>query len=327
MQKNFPYRTALATGVALLGILNSGAHAQGFPAKQVRIIVPLVPGGNLDIVARAIAAPMGETFGQQIIVENRPGASSLVGTQFVAKAPADGYTLLAIANTFATVPSLMKNPGYDALKDFTGVSLTCLVPMALVVTRTMPVKTVKDLIALGRAQPGQLAYGTAGAGSTGHIAAELLAVQSGIKLLHIPYKGNAAAIVDVIAGNVQIMFDQVSTAKSYVDSGRLRALGVTSLKRSPLFPDVPTIDESGLKGYEEITFNGLLAPAGTPREVLARLNTEVQRIVRLPELRKRYLERGIELAASASPDEFTAYIKAEFDKKAKLAKAAGIRIE
>ena len=309
------------------GSLATALHAQGYPAKSIRIIVPLVPGGNLDIVARAIAAPMGDAFGQQIIVENRPGASSLVGTQFVAKAPADGYTLLAIANTFATVPSLMKNPGYDALKDFTGVSLTCLVPQVLVVTRTLPVKTVKDLIALGKAKPGELAYGTSGAGSTGHIAAELLAMQSGIKLLHIPYKGNAAAIVDVIAGNVQLMFDQVSTAKSYVESGRLRALGVTSLKRSPLFPDVPTIDESGLKGYEEITFNGLLAPAGTPREVLTRVQTEVARIVRLPELRKRYLERGIELTASASPDEFTAYIKAEFDKKAKLARAAGIRIE
>ncbi len=298
-----------------------------FPAKAVRIVVPLVPGGNLDIVARAIAAPMSETFGQQVIVENRPGASSLVGTQFVAKAPADGYTLLAIANTFATVPSLMKNPGYDALKDFTGVTLTCLVPMVLVVTRTLPARTVKDLIALGKSQPGQLAYASSGAGSTGHIAAELLGVQAGIKMLHIPYKGNAAAIVDVIAGNVQIMFDQVSTAKSYVDSSRLRALGVTSLKRSALFPDVPTINESGLKGYEEITFNGFMAPAGTPRDALARVQSEVSRIVRLPDLRKRYLERGIELTASASPDEFTTYIKAEFDKKAKLARETGIRIE
>ena len=305
----------------------STSSGQAYPSKQIRIVVPLAPGGNLDIVARAVAAQVGEGFGQQVIVENRPGASSLVGTQLVAKAPADGYTLLAIANTFATVPSLMRNPGYDALKDFTGVSLTCLVPQVLVVTRTMPVRSVKDLIALGKARPGQLAYGTSGAGSTGHIAAELLSLQSGIKMLHIPYKGNSAAIIDVIAGNVQLMFDQVSTSKPYVDSGKLRALGVTSLKRSPLFPDVPTIDESGLKGYEEITFNGLIAPAGTPREALTRLHAEVSRVVRLPELRKRYIERGIELTASASPDEFTAYIKAEFDKKARLARDAGIRIE
>src|SRR5262245_46114424 len=271
-----------------------------FPSKPVRLIVPLVPGGNLDIVARAVAAQMNEGLAQQVIVENRPGASSLVGTQFVAKSPADGYTILVIANTFATVPSLMRNPGYDALKDFTGISLTCLVPQVLVVTRTMPARSVKDLIALGKARPGQLAYGTSGAGSTGHIAAELLGMQAGIKMLHIPYKGNAAAIVDVIAGNVQLMFDQVSTSKPYVDSGKLRALGVTSLKRTPLFPEVPTIDESGLKGYEEITFNGLIAPAGTPREVLARLHGEVSRIARLPDLHKRYLERGIELVASAS---------------------------
>ena len=312
---------------AAMSVTAPVARAQGFPAKQVRIVVPLAPGGNLDIVARAVAGQMSEGFGQQVIVENRPGASSLVGTQFVAKAAADGYTLLAIANTFATVPSMMKNPGYDALKDITGVSLTCLVPQVLVVTRTLPARTVKDLIVLGKAQPGQLSYGTSGGGSTGHIAAELLGIQAGIKLLHIPYKGNSAAIVDVIAGNVQMMFDQVSTSKAYVDSGKLRALGVTSLKRSPLFPEVPTIDESGLKGYEEITLNGLIAPAGTPREALRRLHSEVARIVRLPELRKRYIERGIELVASTSPDEFTAAIKTEFDKKARLAREAGIRID
>ena len=318
------------TLAALLSVTLTVAQAQtppAYPSKAIRIIVPLVPGGNLDIVARAVAAQMGEGFGQQIIVENRPGASSLVGTQFVAKAPADGYTLLAIANTFATVPSLMKNPGYDALKDFVGVSLTCLVPQVLVVTPTLPVRTTKDLIALAKSKPGELAFGTSGAGSTGHIAAELLSLQSGIKMLHVPYKGNAATIVDVIAGNVQMMFDQVSTSKAYVDSGRLRALGVTSLKRSPLYPTVPTIDESGLKGYEEITLNGLVAPAGTPRDALVKLNAEVGRVVRQPELRKRYLERGIELVASASPDEFTALIKAEFDKKAKLAREAGIKME
>ena len=313
--------------VSAFATVVAGVHAQPYPNKPIRLIVPLVPGGNLDIVARAIATPLGESLGQQIVVENRPGASSLVGTQFVAKAPADGYTLLTIANTFATVPSLMRNPGYDALKDFVGVSLTCLVPMALVVTPTLPVRTTKELIALARAQPGALAYGTSGAGSTGHIAAELLSQQAGVKMLHVPYKGNAAAIVDVMAGNVQIMFDQVSTSQAFVTSGKLRALGVTSLKRSPLFPNVPTIDESGLKGYEEITFNGFIAPTGTPREVLTRLHSEVSRIVRLPDMRKRYLERGIELTASASPEEFTAYIKAEFDKKAKLARVAGIKLD
>ncbi len=320
-------RAGAAAMIAWAASATPAAHAQAYPVKPIRIIVPVAAGGNLDIVARAIAAPMSETFGQQVIVEARPGASSLVGTQFVAKSPADGYTLLKIANTFATVPSLLKNPGYDALKDFTGVTLTCLVPMVLVVTPTLPVRTVKDLITLAKARPGQIAYGATGAGSTGHIAAELLGMQAGIKMLHVPYKGNSATIIDVIAGNVQLMFDQVSSGKPYIDAGRLRALGVTSLTRSPLFPNVPTIDESGLKGYEEITFNGLMAPAGTPREALTRIQTEVTRITRLPELRKRYLERGIELAASNSPEEFTAYIKTEFDKKAKLARETNIRID
>lgn len=319
-------QVALAAGMSA-AVYVASTHAQTFPGKPIRVIVPVVAGGNLDIVARALAAPMSETFGQQVIVENRPGASSLVGTQFVAKSPADGYTLLKIANTFATVPSLIKNPGYDALKDFTGVTLTCVVPMALLVTPTLPVRNTKELIALAKTQPGQLAYASAGAGSTGHIAAELLGQQAGVKLLNVPYKGNAAAIVDLIAGNVQIMFDQVSSAKPYIDGGRVRALGVTSLTRSPLFPNVPTIDESGLKGFEEITFNGLMAPAGTPREVLTRVQSEVARIVRIPDLRKRYSERGIELLASASPEEFTAYVKAEFDKKAKLAREANIRMD
>jgi tripartite-type tricarboxylate transporter receptor subunit TctC len=309
------------------GLVTQAQAQSSYPTRAIRVIVPLVPGGNLDIVARAVTGTMSEGLGQQIIVENRPGASGLVGTQFVAKSSADGYTLLAIANTFATVPSLVKNPGYDALKDFAGISLTCLVPQVLVVTPTLPALTTRELIALAKARPGQLAYGSSGAGSTGHIAAELLSQQAGIKMLHVPYKGNAATIVDVIAGNVQLMFDQVSTSKAYVDAGRLRAIGVTSLKRSPLYPTVPTIDESGLKGYEDITFNGLLAPAGTPHNALLKLHAEVARVVRLADLHKRFIERGVELVSSPSPEDFNAYIKAEYTKKAKLARDAGITIE
>jgi tripartite-type tricarboxylate transporter receptor subunit TctC len=321
-------KNKVIVGVVLAAAYSTSVFAQSaFPTKAVRLIVPLVPGGNLDIVARAVAAQMNEGLGQQVIVENRPGASSLVGTQFVAKSPADGYTILVIANTFATVPSLIKNPGYDALKDFTGVSLTCLVPQILVVTPTMPVRSVKELIALGKARPGQLAYGTSGAGSTGHIAAELLSLQAGIKMLHVPYKGNAQAVVDVIAGQVALMYDQLSTAAPFITAGKLRGLAVTSLKRSPLLPELPTVDESGVPKFEEVTFNGIVAPAGTPREALARLHSEIARAVKIPEQHKRYLERGIELTASVSPEEFNAYIKAEFDKKAKLAKEAGIRIE
>ena len=307
----------------------SAVHAQpaeGYPTHPVRIIVPLAPGGNVDIVARSLAQQLSDNMGQQIIVENRPGASSLVGTQLAAKSPPDGYTLLAIANTFAMVPSIVSNPGYDPLRDFAAISLTCLVPQVLVVNPALPVKSVKELIALAKARPGQLTYATSGAGGTGHMATELFSRQVGVKMLHVPYKGNAQAIIDVIGGQVMLMFDQVSTSDPYIKSGKLRPLAVSSLKRSPLFPNLPTIDEAGVPGFEDITFNGLVAPAGTPRELLVRVNQEVAKVVSIPALRNRFIERGVELKASASPEEFTAYIKAEVDKKSKLARDAGIRL-
>ena len=187
-----------------------GQSAGAFPTRPLRIVVPLVPGGNLDLVARSVAQQLSENIGQQVVVENRPGASSLVGTQFVAKAPADGYTLLAMANTFATVPSILSNAGYDPVKDFAGVTLTCLVPMVLDANPALPVRSVKELIALARARPAAISYATAGIGSTGHIAAELFNRQAGTTMLHVPYKGNSQAIVDVIGGQVMLMFDQVA---------------------------------------------------------------------------------------------------------------------
>jgi tripartite-type tricarboxylate transporter receptor subunit TctC len=317
----------ILTAAILAILLPAGVLAQPYPAKPVRIIVPLVPGGNLDIVARAVAQRLGEGLGQQVIVENRPGASSLVGTQLVAKSPPDGYTLLAMANTFASVPAVIAKPGYDPVKDFTGVSMTCKVPQVLVVTPTLPAKSVKDLIALAKARPGELSYGSSGNGSTGHFAAELFNQRAGLKLLHVPYKGNAQALVDIMAGQVMLMFDQVSTSAPQVKAGKLRALGVTSRTPSSLFPGVPTIDEAGVKGYEAITFNGLLAPAGTPREALARLQSEVAKVVAVPALRGSFLERGVELTASASPDEFTAYVREQVAVSAKLARNAGIKAQ
>ena len=313
--------------LAAAALFAPAAAAQQYPNRAIRIVVPLAPGGNVDIVARSLAQSLGDSLGQQIVVDNRPGASSLVGTQLVAKSAPDGYTLLAMANTFAVVPSLMANPGYDPLKDFSGVSLTCLVPMVLVVNPALPVRSIKELVQLAKARPGQISYATAGIGATGHIAAELFNRHAGVRMLHVPYKGNSQAIIDVIAGQVAMMYDQVSTSVPYVNSGKLRGLAVTSLKRSSLLPDLPTIDESGVPGFEEVTFNGLVAPAGTPREILGRLNSEVAKAVRAPDMHKRFLERGVELAASPSPEDFTAYIRAEFVKKAKLIRDAGIKIE
>jgi tripartite-type tricarboxylate transporter receptor subunit TctC len=314
--------------LALFGASALQAQTTGaYPSRPVRIVVPFAAGGNVDLVARAVAQRLSENLGQQVLVDNRPGASGLVGTHLVAKSAPDGYTLLAMANTFAVVPSLMSNPGYDPLKDFAAISLTCRVPQVLVVNPALPVRSVKEFVALAKARPGEISYASAGTGGTGHMAAELFNSHAGLKMLHVPYKGNAQAIVDVISGQVTMMFDQVSTSAPHIQAGKLRALAVTSLKRSTLFPNLPTIDESGVRGFEDITFNGLVAPAATPREILSRLNSEVAKAVRFPELHKRFLERGVELAASASPEDFTAYIKAEFVKKARLAREAGIKVE
>jgi tripartite-type tricarboxylate transporter receptor subunit TctC len=315
----------VAIASALAGF---AVHAQpAYPAKTLRIVVPLAPGGNVDIVARALAQTISENIGQQIIIENRPGASSLVGTQYVAKTPPDGYTLLAVANTFAMVPSIVTNPGYDPFRDFAAITLTCQVPQVLVVNPALPVRTVKELVALAKSRPGELTYATSGPGGTGHMATELFSRHVGIKMLHVPYKGNAQAIIDVIGGQVMLMFDQVSTSEPNVKAGKLRGLAVSSLKRSPLFPDLPTIDEAGVRGFEDITFNGLVAPAGTPRELRVRIQQEVAKAVGTAKLRERFIERGVELKASASPEEFAALVKTEFDKKAKLAREANIRID
>jgi putative tricarboxylic transport membrane protein len=310
--------------VVLVIAYSANLPGQTYPAKPVRIVVPLVPGGNLDIVARAVGQRLGEGLGQQVIVENRPGASSLVGTQYVAKAAPDGYTLLAMANTFTAVPAVIANPGYDPVKDFTGVTMTCKVAQVLVINPSLPVRSVKELVALAKARPGELSYASSGNGSTGHFAAELFNQKTGLKMLHVPYKGNAQAIVDIIAGQVMMMYDQVSTSAPLVKAGKLRALAVTSRTRSNLFPDLPTISEAGVKGYEAITFNGLLAPAGTPRDALARLQAEVAKAVAVPALRNTFLERGVELTASGSPEEFSSYVRSEVAANATLARNAGI---
>ncbi len=305
----------------------AAAQPADYPSHPIRIVVPLAAGGNVDIVARAVADPVSKLLGQPVLVENRPGASSLVGTQFVARSAPDGYTLLAVSNTFATAPLVVANAGYDPLRDFAGITQTCLVPQVLVVNPGLAAKSVAEFIALAKSQPGRISYASSGNGSTGHMAAALLMSQTGIRMLHVPYKGNAQAIVDVIGGQVSAMFDQVSTSAPQVRAGKLRALAVTSLRRSPLLPDVATLDESGVTGYEDITFNGLAAPAGTPHEALARVQQAVAKAVSAKELYQRFIERGIELKASASPEEFSAYVKAEFDKKSRLARAVGLRPE
>src|SRR5712671_4398917 len=275
-------RILLATALSACG---TAALAQAdYPHRAIRIVVPLAAGGNVDIVARTLAEQMAKSLGQPVLVENRPGASSLVGTQFVAKSAADGYTVLAVANTFATVPLIVASPGYDPLRDFTGITLTCLVPQVLIVNPALPAQSVKELVALAKSQPGKISYASSGNGSTGHMAAELFNRHAGVTMLHVPYKGNSQALVDVISGQVAMMFDQVSTSTPQIRAGKVRAIAVTSFARSPLLPEVPTVDESGVPGYEDITFNGMVAPAGTPRAVLVRLQQAVAKAVSDAEL-------------------------------------------
>jgi len=313
---------------ALLAVLlcATSAFAQ-YPTKPIRMIVPLVPGGNQDIVARAVAEELSKGLGQQVIVENRPGQSAILGTQFVKNAPPDGYTLLSVAVTFARVPAVVKAAGYDATADFTGVSLVCRIPQVLVVHPAFPAKSVQELVAAAKARPGEVSFGSSGNGSTGHVAAEMFMRMTGTRLLHVPYKGNAQALVDVMGGQINMMFDQVSTSGPQVKGGKVRALGVTTIARTAVLPEVPSLHELGLTNFEDVTWNGIVAPAATPKEILNRLQGAIAKALSNPELQKRYLERGIELTASESPEQFSAYVKSQADGFATLVREAGIKIE
>lgn len=317
---------ALIACVILTGVPLGAVHAQSsYPTKVVRLINPVAAGGNQEIVARAVAEQLSRSMGHQFVVESRPGASAIVGTRFVKSAPADGYTLLTISNTFARVPAIVAAAGYDPLKDFVPVSMTADIPMVLAVNPALPVRTTQELIALAKRKPGELLYAHSGNGSTGHVAGEMFSRRAGIRMLAVPYKGNAPATIDLVGGQVMIMFDQVSTSFPYIRAGKLRALGVTSKARSHLFPDTPTIAEAGLKGFEDSTFNGLVAPQGTPRDVLERVRAEVAKAVAVPEVRERFGERGIVMMASGSVDEFGAFLRKQVTEFAKLAVEAKIQ--
>ena len=320
--------TIIRAFILVLSLL-AAAAAQGqapYPNRAVRIIVAVTPGGTSDLISRGVAKLMSEDLGQSVIIENRPSASSLVGTQFVAKSAPDGYTLLHMANTFAVVPSLIANPGYE-VKDFAGISLTGIVPKILSVNLKVPVNSVEELIALARSKPGQVTYASAGLGGTGHMSAELFSNQLGLSMIHVPYKGASQALIDLVGGQVMMMFDEMTSSLTHVRSGRIRPLAVTSRARSPLLPNIPTVDEAGVKGFEDSTFTGLLAPAGTPLEILNRLNASVQKAVRQQALRESFLDLGVELTASPSPEDFSNYVRREFEKKAKVIREGKIRIE
>ncbi|WP_042885688.1 tripartite tricarboxylate transporter substrate binding protein [Cupriavidus necator] len=310
---------ALAVGVA--SAASPAQASEPYPAKPIRIVVPLAPGGTVDLVSRLIAKGLSEDLGQPVLVENKPSASGLIGTREVAHAQPDGYTLLAVANTFASAPAFVPDARYDPIKDFTPVTQICQIPMVLVAHPSVPQRTVKQLIDWARAHPGQVSFASSGIGSTGYIAAELFSRQAGIKMLSVSYKGNGQALMDVVGGQVMTMFDQVSTSGRYVQAKKLRALAVTTPTRSALLPDVPTVAESGLPGFEDATFNAILAPAGTPAPIVARLHAAIAKVLARPAVRDQLAAQGIEVKPSESPQAFGDYLRAAVNKYRAIAQA------
>jgi tripartite-type tricarboxylate transporter receptor subunit TctC len=306
----------------------AGASAQSYPSRPIRLVVPYPPGGPLDIMARAIGQKLTEAWNQPVVVDNRAGAGGNIGAELVAKSPADGYTLLmgAVA-THAINPTLYGKLPYDPVRDFAPVALVAQVPNILVVNPSVPARSVKELIELARAKPGYLNFGSGSTGSTGHLAGELFKTMAGVQMVHIPYKGGAPAMADLLAGQVQLMFDNLANALPNVRAGRLRALAVTTLARSPAMPDLPTIAESGLPGFDLTTWFGVMVPAGTPPEIVAKLNAGIVRALNAKDMRERLEKMGAEPPANNTPEHFTAFIRTEAAKYARVVKDSGAKVE
>lgn len=301
------------------------SSVEAYPSKPVRLIVPFAAGGNTDIVARAIAQKLTEVLGQQIVVDNRGGAGGVIGSELAARAPADGYTLLMVSASHVINPGLRKLP-YDTVKDFTAISIVADVPVILVVHPSLPVKTVPELVALAKARPGQLNCASGGNGTTAHLAAELLRNAATINFAHIPYKGIGPALVDLLGGQVQMMFSAMPSVMPYVLGGRMRALGIAAEQRSPALPDLPTIREAGIPGVVATVSFALLAPAGTPGKIIARLNSEVGKMLRLPEMRERMLTQGA-VPVGNTAAEATRFLAGEITRWGKVTKTLGLRLD
>ena len=319
---------AVATAVVVLGGFHATAQtATSYPSKPIRIVVPFPPGGATDILARAIGFELQKAWGHSVVIENKPGAGGNTGADLVAKSPPDGYTLvMATVGTHAINMSLYAKMPYDAVKDFDPVVLVAGVPNLLVVHPSVNARTVKELTALAKAQPGKLNVASSGNGTSIHLAAELYKQMAGVDILHVPYKGSAPAVADLLGGQVQMMFDNMPVSLPHAKAGKLRALAVTSLKRSPALPDVPTMDEEGLKGFDATSWFGLLAPAGTPKDIVAKLNAASVAALATPDMRERLAAQGADPVGN-TPEQFAAFIKAEIEKWAKIVKASGARVD
>lgn len=306
-------------------LLPAPTAAQNYPVRPIRLIVPSTPGGSVDTLARAIGAKLSERYGQQVVVDNRAGAGGIIAGGLTAKAPADGYTLLlGTVAALASNVSLKKSLPYNPLRDFAPVTLTAAQNLILIVTPSLPAKNVKELIALAKSKPGHITFASAGSGAGGHLSGELFKLLAGVDILHIPYKGMAPALIDVMSGQVAISFPSIITALPQVKSGKVRALAVTGAKRSLAAPDIITMQEAGIPGYESATWYGVVVPAATPRDITSKLNSDIVAILNQPELRDRLAADGAE-PLGTTPEEFGRHLKAEIAKWAKVVKAAGLR--
>jgi tripartite-type tricarboxylate transporter receptor subunit TctC len=312
---------------ALLVLVLPALQAADYPEKPIRLIIPYTPGGTADMLARTLGQKLTESLGQQIIVDNRPGAGGNIGADIAAKAAPDGYTLvMGTVATHAINPSLYPNMPFNAEKDFAPIVLLGTLPNLLVVNPSLPVKNVKELIALAKAKPGELAFGSAGNGTSQHLSGELFKKMTGEDMIHVPYKGSAPAVLDLIGGQVQLMFDNLPSSLPQVKAGKLRALAVTGPRRSPALPDLPTLAESGLSGFSITSWFALYAPAGTPARILARLNKEAAKAIATKELRQQWLDQGIE-PAGGTPEQLAEFRRIEAPKWEKIIRESGARVD
>jgi tripartite-type tricarboxylate transporter receptor subunit TctC len=322
-----PFYRSAAVGCLLAWALGAAQAADVYPTKPIRIIVAYTPAGATDILARTIGQKLTEAWGQTVIVDNRPGANGNIGTEVAARATPDGYTLLMVtAGTHGINPSLYRQLSWDAVKDFAPVSLVAMVPNILVVNNALPVKNVKELIAYAKANPGKLNYGSPGNGSTAHLSMELFKSMTGANLTHIPYKGSAGVLSDLIAGQIVVTMDNMPPYLPQVKAGKIRALAVSPIKRSPAVPELPTVAEAGVPGYDSGAWFGLVAPASTPKAVVDKLGSETARILRLPDVSQRLSELGAE-PVGGTPAQFAAHIKSEIAKWAKVVKEANVELQ
>ncbi len=323
-------RITLGITLGSLGIFSAqpapAASAQAYPGKSIRLIVPFAPGGSNDIMARLIGQKLTESIGQQVVVDNRGGASGIIGTDIAAKAPPDGYTLLMMSLTIAVNPSLHSRLPYDTRRDLTPVTLVAAAPLMLVVSPSLPAKSVQELIAYAKANPGKLNFGSGGPGTTPHLAGEMFKMMAGVQMTHIPYKGGGPALADLVGGQIQLMLENIPSTLPFAKSGKLRALAVSGLRRSALVPDLPTLDEAGLKGYEIVGWNGLFVPAGTPQPIVTRLHQETVKALAQRDMQERLAALGAE-GVGSSPQSFRAFLETEIAKWARVVKTAGLKVE